>query len=255
MGAVAEGQTAKGGPSVSELRTARWLQRLAGAAMRPKRSKQRNFARNRPIFMRPLNLKVRTPSYSCSKMLLMSEVSIDDQILLLLQSSEGFERGFRLLMQSYQGRIYGHVRRMLADHEDANDVVQNTFIKAYRGLAGFEGRSSFHTWLYRIATNETLSFLDSQRRRSTDSIDAMQHWQVPMAGSNLPDADEINARLTQAIELLPDKQRAVFNLRYFDEMPYEQMSEVLDTSVGALKASYHHAAKKIEAYIKGIVIE
>ncbi len=156
-----------------------------------------------------------------------------------------------MLMAKYRERLYWHIRRMVNAHNDADDVLQNTFIKVYRGIGQFEGKSALYTWLYRIATNEAITFLQQRNRRSTTSIDA---GEVTLA-SRLKadewfDGDQIQVRLQESIEQLPEKQKIVFNLRYFQEMPYEEMSTLLDTSVGALKASFHHAVKKIEAFLE-----
>ena len=175
----------------------------------------------------------------------------DDQILSLLRSEQTFERGFRLLMSSYKERLYWHIRRMVLVHEDADDVLQNTFIKVYRGILQFEGKSKLYTWLYRIATNESITYLQSRSRRSTNSIDAGENaLSNRLRADEWFDGDALQQQLQDAISRLPEKQRVVFNLRYFEEMPYEEMSAILDTSTGALKASFHHAAKKIESYFR-----
>ena len=151
-------------------------------------------------------------------------------------------------MTQYKERLYWHVRRIVLVHSDADDVLQNTFIKIYKGIAQFEGKSKLYTWLYRIATNEAISFLQSKARQKTASLDdASNLLTLRMTADVWFDADEIQVKVQQAIAQLPDKQKLVFNLRYYDEMPYEEMASLLGTSVGALKASYHHAAKKIEA--------
>jgi RNA polymerase sigma-70 factor (ECF subfamily) len=166
----------------------------------------------------------------------------------LMRSEHTFERGFRLLMTQYRERLYWHIRRIVLVHDDADDVLQNTFIKVYRGIAQFEGKSKLYTWLYRIATNEALTHLQSQARRASTSIDDTGNLIANrLKADEWFDGDELQAKLQMAIAHLPDKQKQVFNLRYFDEMPYEEMSQMLDTSVGALKASFHHAVKKIEA--------
>lgn len=175
----------------------------------------------------------------------------DEQILELLRSDRTFERGFRLLMAQYRERLYWHIRRIVLIHEDADDVLQNTFIKIYRGILQFEGKSKLYTWLYRIATNEAITHLQSASRHASASLDDP----ASVAAGRLHadewfDGDEIQIRLQKAIAQLPDKQRLVFNLRYYDEMPYEEMATMLDTSVGALKASFHHAVKKVEAAFK-----
>lgn len=178
-------------------------------------------------------------------------VMTDEQILELLRSERTFERGFRALMAQYRERLYWHIRRMVLTHDDADDVLQNTFIKIYKGVLQFEGKSKLYTWLYRIATNESLTHLQSVARRGAVSLDDPDS----LLGQRLQadewfDGDAVQLRLQQSIAQLPEKQRLVFNLRYYDEMPYEEMSNKLGTSVGALKASFHHAAKKIEAVFR-----
>lgn len=171
----------------------------------------------------------------------------DEQIMELLRSGQGFERGFRLLVAQYRERLYWHIRRLVLVHDDADDVLQNTFIKVYKGILQFEGKSKLYTWLYRIATNEALSFLQSQSRHSSQSIDESNSlWINRLQADEWFNGDEVQAQLQVAIAQLPDKQKQVFHLRYYDEMPYEEMSQLLNTSVGALKASFHHAVKKIE---------
>jgi RNA polymerase sigma factor (sigma-70 family) len=172
----------------------------------------------------------------------------DDQIMELLRSEHSFERGFRLLMTQYSERLYWHIRRMVQVHDDANDVLQNTFIKVYRGISQFEGKSKLYTWLYRIATNEALTHLQSQARHASSSLDDVDNLlSNRLKADEWFDGDAVQAKLVLAIAELPDKQKQVFNLRYYDEMPYEEMSQLLSTSIGALKASFHHATKKIEA--------
>lgn len=175
----------------------------------------------------------------------------DHTILSLLQQQQTFEKGFRLLMEQYQERIYRHIRRMVTEHEDAKDVTQNCFIKVYRNIGRFEGKSKLYTWLYRIATNEALTFLNKKKRQSISSIDHEDnHLAHRLKADTYFDGDAAQIKLQQAIQILPEKQRLVFNMRYFDEMAYKDMSEVLGTSVGGLKASYHHAVKKIETFFK-----
>jgi RNA polymerase sigma-70 factor (ECF subfamily) len=140
---------------------------------------------------------------------------------------------------------------MVISHDDANDVLQNVFIKIWKNLADFREQSNLYTWLYRIATNETLTWLEQQKKRVSVSLsDDENSYANKLQYEKGFDANKIEWRLQQAINTLPEKQRIVFNLRYYDEMPYEQMSTVLNTSEGALKASYHHAAKKVEAFLK-----
>jgi RNA polymerase sigma factor (sigma-70 family) len=181
-------------------------------------------------------------------------VSNDEQILTLLARTTTYEKGFRLLMQQYQVPLYAHIRRLVLFHDDANDVLQNTFVKVFRSIDRFEGKSKLYTWLYRIATNEAITFLQQRSRKETDPISDAHPAQLAsqLKADVWFDGDEIQLKLQQALLQLPDKQRIVFNLRYYDEMPYEEMSQVLDTSVGALKASYHHAVRKVEAFLKQI---
>ena len=182
----------------------------------------------------------------------------DREILDLFHSGSGKERAFTLLIDRYQQKVYWHIRRMVQNHDDANDVMQNVFIKVWNGLENFRADSQLFTWLYRIATNETVTFINSRNKKATISFDGTDSdddeggyspSNYLKGETHQVDGDDIQARLQKAIESLPEKQRIVFNMRYYDEMPYEQMSDILETSVGALKASYHHAAKKIEEYL------
>jgi RNA polymerase sigma-70 factor (ECF subfamily) len=178
-------------------------------------------------------------------------MNLDDKELLhLFRQAAQKEKAFTAIIKKYQERLYWHIRRLVITHDDANDVLQNLFIKVWNALENFREDSQLYTWLYRIATNECLTYLEQQKRRSSINLDA--------AGNELTDkikadqgfdANKLEWKLQLAIQELPEKQRIVFNLRYYDEMPYEQMSRVLDTSEGALKASYHHAAKKVEDYL------
>ncbi len=182
-----------------------------------------------------------------------SFASFDDKSLLLAFRDEATkEKAYATLITRYQERLYWHIRRMVINHEDANDVLQNVFIKVWKSLDGFREEANFYTWLYRIGTNETLTFLAKEKRKSTLSIsdDAENGLASSLKAEQGYDSNKIEWKLQQAINTLPEKQKLVFNLRYYDEMPYEKMSEVLGTSEGALKASYHHAAKKIEAFLK-----
>ena len=179
-------------------------------------------------------------------------VAIDDSVI-----SAGFrneatrDTAFTQLVKKYQERLYWHIRRMLTEHEDTNDVLQNVFIKVWKNLGEFREEANLYTWMYRIATNETLTWIEQQKRRASASLSDHE----PVLANKLEaqkgyDANKIEWKLQKAILSLPEKQRLVFNLRYYDEMPYEEMATVLDTSVGALKASYHHAVKKVEAFLK-----
>lgn len=160
------------------------------------------------------------------------------------------DAAFTAIVKKYQERIYWQIRRMVVGHEDANDVMQNVFIKAWNGLENFRADAQLFTWIYRIAVNESLTYLEQQKKRSSISMDDQSlNLEEKLHSEKDFDSNKAVWKLQLAIQQLPDKQRTVFNLRYFDEMPYEEMSHVLETSVGALKASYHHAVKKIEDYI------
>ena len=176
----------------------------------------------------------------------------DQEILTLMGEERTLDRGFRKLMDKYQERLYWHIRRMVLSHEDADDILQNTLVKVYRNFTQFEQKSSLFTWLYRIATNETLTFLEKSKKWQTDSVDpAKEHPAIMhLASDEYFDGDHLSLMLEAAILTLPPKQRQVFKLRYYEEMSYQDMSDVLETSEGSLKASYHHAVKKIEEYIK-----
>lgn len=175
--------------------------------------------------------------------------SSDDEILELMRNPKTLERGFRLLMETHQERLYWQVRRLLNDHEDANDVLQNALVKVFRNIGQFEGKSGLYTWLYRIVTNEAITFLNQNKRRKATSIDdADANIANRLKADSFFDGDEVQVRLQQALAKLPDRQKEVFNLRYYEEMSYEEMSKLLNTSVGALKASFHHAVKKVEQF-------
>lgn len=174
----------------------------------------------------------------------------DEELLLLFKDPSTKERAFESIIKKYQEKLYWHIRRMVIDHEDANDVLQNMFIKVWKSLDNFREESQLFTWLYRIATNESLTFISNQKKRQSVSIDNEDNsLAYKLKGDSHFDANKLEWKLQLAIQSLPEKQRLVFNLRYYDEMPYEEMSKVLETSTGALKASYHHAAKKIEEFI------
>ncbi len=174
----------------------------------------------------------------------------DAELLNRFRDESTRESAFRDLMKVYQQRIYFHVRRIVIDHDDANDVVQNAFIKVWKNLANFREESQLYTWMYRIATNESITFLNAKKRRMATSIDDLEgHLAGQLKADKYFEGDKIELKLQQAILSLPEKQRIVFNLRYYDEMPYEEMSGVLGTSEGALKASYHHAVKKVEQFM------
>lgn len=183
-------------------------------------------------------------------------MTTDKEIIDLFHSSTKSELAFNLLLKKYQQKLYFLVRRMVINHDDADDIMQNVWIKIWRNLAGFKQESQLYTWLYRITCNETFSFLQQKKKQ------AIVHFENELQDGEMVDnsaflkadphfdADEVQLKLEQAIQQLPDKQKMVFQLKYYQEMKYEDMSEILGTSVGALKASYHHAVKKIELFLK-----
>jgi len=174
----------------------------------------------------------------------------DEEILKLYAEESSRNMALHQLIEKYQQKIYWQIRKIVIDHDDADDVMQNTFIKVWKGLENFKEESQLFTWLYRIATNEALTFLRQKQKRNTVSLEPIEYQlSQTLESDEYFKGDAIQLKLQQAILSLPEKQRVVFNMRYYDEMPYEQMSEVLETSVGALKASYHHAAKKIEEFL------
>src|SRR5215204_702567 len=177
--------------------------------------------------------------------------SSDAELLIQFRNPETKEKAFTTIIKKYQEKLYWHIRRIVVDHDDANDVLQNVFIRVWNGLGNFKEESQLYTWLYRIATNESLTFLENQKKRAAVSLSEVESGlSNKIKADKYFDANKLEWKLQLAIQQLPEKQRAVFTLRYYDEMPYEEMSRVLETSEGALKASYHHAVKKIEDYIK-----
>lgn len=175
-------------------------------------------------------------------------MQLDDQdILKLFSTKEKEQIAFGHLARKYQERIYWHIRKMIINHEDANDVTQNTFIKIWKGLPNFKQDSNLFTWMYRIATNETLNFIQKNKKRITQSIENIQIENIK--DDSFFTGDEIEAKLHKALSTLPDKQKLVFNMKYFDDFKYTEIAEILGGSVGSLKASYHHAQKKIEAHL------
>lgn len=172
----------------------------------------------------------------------------DKEILNLILRSSDQNKGYRLLVSKYKEKLYWHIRRMVNDHEDADDILQNTFLKVVKNLNSFQQQSALYTWLYRIATNECLNFITNKKNKRHETLETSAVFYMRSSD----DIDEIKVlnRLTEAINLLPDKQKLVFNLRYYDEMSYQDMADITETSIGALKASYHHAVKKIEEHLK-----
>jgi RNA polymerase sigma factor (sigma-70 family) len=174
----------------------------------------------------------------------------DEEILSKFRDEKTRNEAFNLLLKKYQQKIYWHVRRMVIDHDDADDIVQDVFIKIWKNLPGFRNDAQLYTWMYRIATNECITFLNKKKAKNNVSLDDVDFELADtLSGSDHFSGDQIQRKLQEAILTLPDKQRLVFNMKYFDDMKYEEMSDVLGTSVGALKASYHLAVKKIEAFI------
>ena len=183
----------------------------------------------------------------------MPEVTeISDHLLVASFKDDSLkESAFNRLVIKYQERLYWHIRRMVVEHEDTNDILQNVFIKVWKNLSGFREESNLYTWLYRIATNETLTWIEQQKRRSSVSLSGNEDFfSERLYAQKGYDPNKIEWKLQQAMQTLPEKQKLVFNLRYYDEMPYDKMAEMLGTSVGALKASYHHAVKKVEDFMR-----
>ncbi len=180
----------------------------------------------------------------------INEVS-EQELIEQLRGEQTKEKAFRILVLQYQERLYWHVRRIVKTHENADDVVQNVFVKIYRNIDNFKGDSKLYTWLYRIATNESLTFLKQQQRHVTEAIDNPEDNLVERLTADVDmEGEMIQKILKNAIDQLPEKQKLVFNMRYFEELSYQAISDILGTSEGALKASYHHAAKKIEEFIR-----
>ena len=174
----------------------------------------------------------------------------DSLILELLNSSSGKDAGFSMLVDKYSERLYWHIRHMILIHEDADDILQNTWMKVYKNIKRFNGNSGLYTWLYRIATNESINLINQKKRRISSSVaykDAIKH---KLQAEPWFEGDEIELQLQSAIALLTDKQREVFILKYYEDKSYKEISELTGISIGGLKAQYHHATKKIESIIK-----
>src|SRR5476649_721181 len=180
----------------------------------------------------------------------MADQVDDAEILEKFQDEKTRNQAFNMLLKKYQQKIYWHIRRMVIDHDDADDLVQDVFIKIWKSLPGFRSDAQLYTWMYRIATNECITFLNRKKLKNNISFDDVSHeLSESLADSTYFNGDKAQAKLQQAILTLPEKQRLVFNMKYYDDMKYEEMSDVLGTSVGALKASFHLAVKKIESYL------
>lgn len=175
----------------------------------------------------------------------------DKELLDMYRVSDTRNYAFNLIVRKYQERLYWQIRKIVINHDDADDVVQNTFLKVYGGLESFREDSQLYTWLYRIATNEALTFIKRKKTKYLlPLVDVENQLANSLESDEYFDGDELHLKLQKAVLKLPEKQRIVFNMKYFDEMKYEDMSEILGTSVGALKASFHHAVKKIEKFIE-----
>ncbi len=178
----------------------------------------------------------------------MNSINLTDKNIISLIHRKVFDKAFDLIVDQYHQKLYWHIRRIVFSHDDANDVLQNTFIKVWKALPKFRGDAKIYTWLFRIATNESITFINKQKvHLSFDDVSG----RIPspqQLGIDLT-ASEIEQKLEYAIASLPEKQRIVFNLRYFEEMKYEDISDITGTSVGGLKANYHLAVKKIEEYL------
>ena len=171
----------------------------------------------------------------------------EDDLLSQLADSKTKEKAFSMVVRLYQERLYWHVRKMVLSHDDANDVLQNTFMKAWSGLSNFRGDAKISSWLYKIATNETMTFLANKRMKNISSMEDVENILLnQLKADTYFCGNEAEMKLQEAILTLPEKQRLVFNMKYFDSLTYDEMEKILATSVGALKASYHHAVKKLE---------
>ena len=174
----------------------------------------------------------------------------ENQFINALKNSDTQEIAFNKLLSDYKERLYWHVRKIVIDHDDANDVLQNTFIKVFDNINSFKQNSSIYTWMFRIATNESLNYINKKAKKiGISNEEWIAEKSDKLKSDPYFDGDEVELKLQKAISKLPEKQRIVFNMRYFEEMKYEKISEILGTSEGGLKASYHHAVKKIKTYI------
>mgnify|MGYP003109634617 FL=1 len=181
-----------------------------------------------------------------SKMLIAEET-----LVIQLKQKDHQAKAFEVLVNTYKERLYWHIRRIVLNHDDTDDVLQNTFIKVFRNIDSFKGDSKLYSWMYRIATNEALSFLKSKSQKLKINNEKLMTKAVEDLRADVYfEGDEIQLKLQMAIATLPEKQKLIFNMKYFQEMKYEEISEILETSVGGLKASYHLATKKIEAFLK-----
>jgi RNA polymerase sigma-70 factor (ECF subfamily) len=177
----------------------------------------------------------------------------DQEILALFRNPATKEKGFTLLMQEYQQTVYWMIRRMVLDHEEANDLTQDTFVKVWHNMDGFREESKLFSWIYRIAANEALGYLRKQKIQRLIPFSSVEYKvQQDLQDDRFFSGDEIQQKLQAALNLLPPRQKMIFNMRYYEDLSYEQIAEILGLSVGALKASYHHAVKKIENKLTGL---
>ncbi len=174
----------------------------------------------------------------------------DSEILLKFADERTRSEAFNLLLRKYQQKIYWHIRRLVINHDDADDIAQDVFIKVWKSLGNFRNNSQLYTWLYRIATNECLTFLNKKKHQNNIPLDEVAYDLADsLTEGSYFNGDRAQMKLQQALLTLPEKQRLVFNMKYFDDLKYEEISEILGTSVGGLKASFHFAVKKIEDYL------
>ncbi|GHV02109.1 RNA polymerase sigma factor [Bacteroidia bacterium] len=176
----------------------------------------------------------------------MTKVTDEHILGLISKGGADLEHGYRLMMECYQQRLYWHIRRIVVAHEDAEDVLQDSLVNIYRGLSRFRGQSSLYTWMFRIATNESLRFLRDRHGENTPFEQVREKLIGTLWQETGPDSEEILVRFQQALLHLPNRQRVVFTLRYYEEMPYEEMARVLDSTVENMKTNYHYASKKIK---------
>jgi len=174
----------------------------------------------------------------------------EQELISRLQSPQHKDQAFRELLKLYQERLYWHIRKMVYHHDDADDVLQNTFVKIFRHIDSFKGDSKIYSWMYRIATNEAISFLNQKAKMQNITLEEVKEQALNNLTEDIYfEGDQLQLELQKAIATLPHKQQLVFNMKYFDDLTYEELSEILGTSIGALKASYHLAVKKITAYL------
>lgn len=177
----------------------------------------------------------------------------EQELIALLKNKNTLNIAFKELVSTYKERLYWHIRKIVINHNDADDVLQNTFIKVFKNISSFKEDSKLYSWMYRIATNEAITFINQRAKKNNSTTEEVQQTILSnLASDDYFDGDAAQLILQKAIATLPQKQQIVFNMKYFDNIKYQEMSEILDTSVGALKASYHHAVKKIELFIKDI---